>query len=210
MAVITAGGSAVQGSTANTIYIELRNSADNTEAVSKVAANITAIRYARPLQAVVSVSPTNLAGVTSAHTDGGWIALDNTNMPGQYRLDLPNTAFAIGAPMVLITVQVAGCWLAVREIPLTTAALPWTFDSALQNVIGDAVLLRDWVAISATVPARCLLNAGRFLRNAWSITPGSPPILNVAKEDDNTALPAWQSSLTENAGATPITGSDPS
>jgi hypothetical protein len=70
--------------------------------------------------------------------------------------------------------------------------------------IADAMLLRDWTAITGTVPDRSTLNALRFMRNKW-IAEGS--ILTVYQEDDST--PAWTAALTANAMATPIVGVQP-
>lgn len=70
--------------------------------------------------------------------------------------------------------------------------------------IPDAILTRDWTAITATVPARCAFNALRLLRNGWAIVAGT---LRVKKEDDSTD--AWTSTLTGTAGVDPITESDP-
>src|SRR5216683_3832282 len=49
-----------------------------------------------------------------------------------------------------------------------------SFDTTAITIedVPDAVLLRDWTAIVATVPSYCLLNAARFLRNAWSLVAG--------------------------------------
>ena len=67
----------------------------------------------------------------------------------------------------------------------------------------DELLKRDWTAVSGEA-ARSVLNALRFLRNKWSI---SGTTLTVTEEDDSTS--AWTSTLTENASANPVTGSDP-
>lgn len=76
---------------------------------------------------------------------------------------------------------------------------PPTIPTATQ--VADAVLTRDWTAITATVPARCSLNALRWLRNAWAIASG---VLTVKKEDDSTT--AWSKPVTEDASADPVTG----
>jgi hypothetical protein len=78
-----------------------------------------------------------------------------------------------------------------------------SFATSAINAIGDAVLLRDWTAIVASVPARSLLNGARFLRNAWDVTAG---VLTVRKEDGTTS--AWSKNVTEDANADGITGVD--
>jgi hypothetical protein len=77
-------------------------------------------------------------------------------------------------------------------------------DSGVLNTIADAILKRDFTAITGEA-SRSLLNAVRFLRNKWSI---SGSTLTVTKEDDATT--AFTAALTTDSGADPITASDPS
>lgn len=67
----------------------------------------------------------------------------------------------------------------------------------------DELLNTDMSAATDT-NARTPLNALRFLRNKWSV---SGSTLTVTKEDDTTT--AWTASLTSDAAADPVTGSDP-
>jgi hypothetical protein len=67
----------------------------------------------------------------------------------------------------------------------------------------DALLNRDMSAVSDT-NSRSPLNALRFLRNKWEIGGGT---LSVKKEDDSTD--AWTSSVSTDAAAEPVIGSDP-
>lgn len=69
--------------------------------------------------------------------------------------------------------------------------------------VADAILKRDMSSVTGEA-ARSMLNALRFLRNKWVITGTT---LSVKKEDD--ATEAWSASLTTNASAEPVTGSDP-
>ena len=75
--------------------------------------------------------------------------------------------------------------------------------ATVANQIADAILNRDMTSVSDT-NARTLLNAARFLRNKYSV---SGTTLTVTKEDDTTAT--WTSTLTTDAAADPVTGSDP-
>jgi len=63
--------------------------------------------YQRQGAARVDFSLVTVA-VAGAHTDGGFILIDDTNMPGLYRLDVPDLAFAVGADYVVIMLQEAG------------------------------------------------------------------------------------------------------
>jgi hypothetical protein len=75
--------------------------------------------------------------------------------------------------------------------------------STAQTAAADALLKRDMSAVSGESD-RSPLNALRLLRNKWTSSGGT---LTVYEEDDTTS--AWTASLTENASANPVTGSDP-
>lgn len=78
-----------------------------------------------------------------------------------------------------------------------------TLSSATLTNIADAILKRDWTAVTGEA-SRSVLNALRFLRNKWTAASGT---LTVYKEDDTTT--AWTSALTTDAAADPVTESDP-
>lgn len=83
------------------------------------------------------------------------------------------------------------------SLPNTISGLPTATENA------DALLNRDMSAVSDT-NGRSPLNALRFLRNKWSV---AGTALTVKKEDDTTT--AWTATVTADAAADPITGSDP-
>jgi hypothetical protein len=80
----------------------------------------------------------------------------------------------------------------------STAALP----SAVE--VADAVLTRDWTAVATPPAAFSIWNSLRFLRNAWSLTPGAPAVLHVKTENGSTD--AWVRNVTTDAAAEPVTG----
>ena len=63
--------------------------------------------YARQGAARTDFTLVTLASASAAHTDGGFILVDNTNMPGLYRLDVPDAAFATGVDQVIIQLVAA-------------------------------------------------------------------------------------------------------
>jgi hypothetical protein len=79
-----------------------------------------------------------------------------------------------------------------------------TLPAAERTAIADAILTRDWTQVAA-IPARCVLQALRFLRNKWWIDVGGQ--LNVTAENDSTV--AWTGLVQTQAGADPITGQTP-
>ena len=79
-----------------------------------------------------------------------------------------------------------------------------TLTSGALNAIADAFLKRDFSLVTGAA-SRSALYALRFLRNKWSV---SGATLTVMQEDDTT--PAWTATLSTDAGADPVIGSDPS
>lgn len=150
----------------------------------------------------LKVNPTIAAGDFKLSKDNG--ALTNlTNLPA-----------VSPAGSVLVRFQLTATEMNADRISLVgidQAGNEWTdyheyFDMTVLSLddIPDAVLLRDWTAIVATVPAFCLLNAARFLRNAWTMVAGSPPVLHVKTENGSTD--AWTRNGTTDAAALPLTG----
>jgi hypothetical protein len=80
-----------------------------------------------------------------------------------------------------------------------------SFTATERAAIADTVLTRDWTQIAMAVPARCMLQALRFLRNKWWVD--LTGLLTVTTETD--ATPAWTSQVITRAGADPITGNVP-
>lgn len=87
--------------------------------------------------------------------------------------------------------------LASANLDTQLDALPTATENA------DALLDRD-MGVGADTNSRSPRNAFRHIRNKWSV---SGTTLTVTKEDDSTT--AWTSTLSTNASADPITGSDP-
>jgi hypothetical protein len=63
--------------------------------------------YVRQGAARTDFTLVTLASASAAHTDGGFILVDDTNMPGLYRVDVPDAAFAAGADFVIIQLVAA-------------------------------------------------------------------------------------------------------
>lgn len=63
--------------------------------------------YARQGAARVDLTLITLASASAAHSDGGFILVDDTNMPGLYRCDYPDAAFVSGVDQVFCQIVVA-------------------------------------------------------------------------------------------------------
>lgn len=86
-------------STSQTVNIFIRDSSSTTggglTGLVFNTASLTAY-YALPRATPVAITLATLAAVTSAYSSGGFKELDATNMPGWYRLDIPDAALASG------------------------------------------------------------------------------------------------------------------
>jgi hypothetical protein len=80
--------------------------------------------YAGTKLARVAITLADLATITTAWASGGFKQVDATNMPGWYRLDIPNAALALVADEVVIEVidqDATGDAACTLVIPLKTS-----------------------------------------------------------------------------------------
>lgn len=61
--------------------------------------------YVRAGGSAVAITLATLAAANSAFSSGGFKEIDATNMPGIYRVDIPDAAFAAGAKSVTVTLK---------------------------------------------------------------------------------------------------------
>lgn len=90
-----------------TVYVDLLqdNSGTNPgDPLTGLAYNSTGLvcYYVRPLGSATALSLATQT-VTGAHSDGGFVEVDSTNMPGKYRLDLSDAICATGVDSATIT-----------------------------------------------------------------------------------------------------------
>ena len=112
------------------------------------------------------------------------------------------TAGTFGEGVASVTGAVASVTAGVT-VTTNSDKTGYALTSGERTSIAEALLKLDLSTVTGEA-ARSLLNAVRFLRNKWSISAGT---LTVTKEDDSTS--AWTATVTTNASADPVTGSDP-
>lgn len=116
----------VRGSVSQTIYLEMRDAATPFQPKTGFAFNTGGIiaSYCKSKGARVAITPATLAAATTAWTSGGIKLVDDTNMPGVIRLDLPDAALADDgvSDAVIVTILATGyCPTSVR-IPIVDKA----------------------------------------------------------------------------------------
>lgn len=134
----------LKGKTDLTVYIFVPDSS------STVGAGLTGLvynaaglvaSYVRPLGSRVAITLATQT-VTGAHSDGGFVEVDATNMPGVYRLDLPDAVVASGVDSAVVQLKGATNMPPVTlELQLTAANLQDAVRAgltALPNAAADA------------------------------------------------------------------------
>lgn len=105
-----------------TVYLFAQDSSKTTgvglAGLAYNTASLTAY-YVRPLGSATAITLATQT-VTGAHSDGGFVEVDATNMPGVYRLDLPDAVCATGVPSAVVMLKgAANLAPIVLEIQLT-------------------------------------------------------------------------------------------
>ena len=127
------------GTTNVTISIYCRD-ADGDELTGKTAADFT-LTYHRPGTAPVAITLSDLATLSASHTDGGIKEIGN----GEYRLDVPDAAFAAGVTQVSIQGSVDGGYVIGYPIDLYSTAgsgpfaCTWTVNDGSTSLEGAEV-----------------------------------------------------------------------
>jgi len=99
-------GGIKSGSTSLSILVDLYNT-DGTAKTGVVHTDLTA-SYWRQGGSRVAITPSALTNLVDAYASGGWKEVDSTNMPGIYRFDIPDAAFAINADWGCIALKITG------------------------------------------------------------------------------------------------------
>lgn len=93
------------GSTSISLYVFVNDSTSTTgggrTGLVFNSAGLTAF-YVRSRSAPVAITLATLASNAAAWATGGFIEVDATNLPGVYRLDVPDAAFASGSRSVVL------------------------------------------------------------------------------------------------------------
>lgn len=129
------------GVTDQTLLVFVQDSSSTTGAgLTGVAHSDVTARYVRVEDdndvVVSTITMAALSALTDDHSDGGWFEVDSTNLPGWYRWDIPDGAFAAGATEVGISLIDAGSNnIAQLSIEIQLAILP----SNLTQILGTTL-----------------------------------------------------------------------
>lgn len=152
--------------------------------------------YARQGGARVDLTLITLASASTAHADGGFILVDDTNMPGLYRCDYPDAAFAIGVDQVFTQIVVAAANNAVATPVLVDLVNDAVLDTGTAAAIADgSITLQSGHGITDTTVMVYLL--------AGTNAVGKSRIATFSAGDLFTVDPAWNGTVNGNVETTP-------
>lgn len=151
-------------------------------------ASLTAY-YVRPLGSATAITLATQT-VTGAHSDGGFVEVDATNMPGIYRLDLPDAVCAAGADSAVVMLKGATNLTPVAlEIQLTDFDLNSTSNSvgAVASVTGDVTLATGEVLDLAVVGSYTIQDVLKIMASvlAGKLTGGKTTTMTFRSIDDS-------------------------
>lgn len=130
------------GSTSQTVYVFVEDSSSTVGAgltgLAYNTASLTAY-YVRPLGSATAITLATQT-VTGAYSSGGFVEVSSSNVPGLYRLDLPDAALATGVRSVVVMLKGATNMAPVRlEIDLNAEVnVTHSVGTALTNYSGVA------------------------------------------------------------------------
>lgn len=157
-----------KASTDVTLYVFIQDSTVGTGAGKTGLAFNTAslvAYYVRPLGSATALSLATQT-VTGAHSDGGFVEIDATNMPGVYRLDLSDVICATGVNSVVVMLKGAsGMAPVLLEIQLVSYDPNSATDLGLSTITG---IQSDTDDIQTRLPAA--LVSGRMSSDAVAIS----------------------------------------
>lgn len=116
----------LRGSTSKSVFIQITNvtGVPRTGLTSATVGLVAS--YAGSKLARVAITLVDLALITTDWTSGGFKEVDATNMPGLYRVDVPNAALALTADEVTIEIKNATLTqeaLGSLVVPIPTATV---------------------------------------------------------------------------------------
>lgn len=173
-----------KGSTDRSVVLKIIDSADGTPETG-VVFNTSGIDlwYRREGAALTSITEATLASLTTAHADGGFLHIAN----GEYRLDLPDAAFATAANYVDIGGTVTGMIVLGGRVRLADVNLEDSVRAGLTSLPNAAAAASGGLYIRGTGAGAINQDAnGRIDVNIAAISTDATAADNLESYTDGT------------------------
>lgn len=143
------------GKTSVSVWIQLKATTTSAPVTAVAHTDLTSASYIRQGGTRTAITLSALAAIDSSFSAGGWKEADATNLPGLYRLDVPDAAFATGADWVIISVAKAS-----TIAPDLVIALP-TLGTVASAVTDDIIETEGSVTLQQALSVMLSILAGR-------------------------------------------------
>jgi hypothetical protein len=178
-----------KGATSQTVYLEVLDSSSTTGArLTGLVFNTASLvaSYARNGAARVAITLVTQTAA-GAWTSGGFVAVDGTNMPGVYRLDVPDAAFATGADSVVVTLKGAANMVQVStEVQLVAVDVQDSVRAGLTGLANAVPGAAGGLFIAGANAATTVNLTGNVSGSVGSVTAG----VTVTTNNDKTGYTA--------------------
>lgn len=133
------------GSTNISIQIPMVDATDGMTPETGLTVTDFDLTYARPHTVPTKADCVALASpaIDDPHLDNGCFEIDNTNMKGVYRFDIPDAPFAAGEENALVMIKHDDCRSAVVHISLDTVEVETKTGFSLAATGLDAIAITD-------------------------------------------------------------------
>lgn len=183
-----AANSIEAGSTSVSILIQLKATTTGAPITAIAHTDLTSASYLRQGGVRVEITLSALAAVDSAYSSGGWKEIDSTNLPGLYRLDVPDAAFAAGADWVCVSVADAN-----TVAPDVIIALP-TYGNLADALVDEvcetegSYTWRQIASILLAMAAGRTANGGLVFKTPNNVATRATFTTNASKERTGSTL----------------------
>jgi hypothetical protein len=147
-----------KGNTSNvmTVFIKHATTGQGLTGLAFNTASLVAYFYRPGAAAATAITLADLTALDDAFTSGGFKEISSANMPGWYRFDPPDTAFATGVEEVAVILKGATNMLdtAIEVDLVTNIAGELAADSVSSTSIADNAITADKIAADAITEAK--------------------------------------------------------
>lgn len=182
------------GSTSVSVNLFIQDSSSTTGAgLTGLVFNTSSLvaYYALPRAAAVAITLATLAAVTSSYSSGGFKEIDATNMPGWYRLDIPNAALVGSNRFVSLHLKGA---TNMAPLPLEIELTGWDNQNAtsggmsnLDTTVSSRLAPAGTLATVTTVTNRVTANSDQLAGQTVTAASGVTFPTSVASTTNITA-----------------------
>lgn len=179
----------VAGSTDVTVDVSLVQDADATSPGNPItgllfnSASLTCY-YRRGATGTSTQLTLATQTVGGAHSDGGFVEIDATNKPGQYRLDLSDAIVATGVDVITVTLNGATDLATHTVYIYPVPAVPTNF--ALLSIDSDGNVTTDAETLKRATLSAGSASGGTFSSAPW--TSNNDPVGQTAIVKDGTGV----------------------